>query len=76
MALCLENDGKITPNSVMDCGMGEVTLKQVRVPASVSFARTEWEKGFLIFFFFFDVAKEVVVAVIGNVSEEAGEKNL
>lgn len=28
------------------------------------------------FFFFFDVAKEVVVAVIGNVSEEAGEKNL
>ena len=25
-------------------------------------------------FFFFDVAKEVVVAVIGNVSEEAGGK--
>lgn len=41
MALCLENDGKITLYSVMDCGMGEVTLKQVRVPASVSFARTE-----------------------------------
>ena len=28
------------------------------------------------FFFFFDVAKEVVVAVIGNVSEKGGEKNL
>lgn len=25
-------------------------------------------------FFFFDVAKEVVVAVIGNLSEEAGGK--
>lgn len=29
-----------------------------------------------MFFFFFDVAKEVVVAVIGNLSEEAGGKNL
>lgn len=58
----------------MDCGMGKVTLKQVRVPASVSFARAKWEKGFLIFFFFVNVAKEVLVAVIGNVSEEAGEK--
>ena len=60
----------------MDCGMGEVTLKQVRVPASVSFARAKWEKRIFDFFFFVNVAKEVLVAVIGNVSEEAGEKNL
>ena len=62
----------------MDCGMGEVTLKQVRVPASVSFARAKWEKRIFDFFFFFfvNVAKEVLVVVIGNVSEEAGEKNL
>lgn len=58
----------------MDCGMGEVTLKQVWVPASVSFARAKWEKGFSIFFFLVNVAKEVLVAVTGNVSEEAGEK--
>lgn len=46
MALWLENDGKMMPHSVMDWGMGEVTLKQEGVPASACFPELSEKRGF------------------------------